>query len=192
MPFHVDPEAGRLREALLHRPESPLKRLTPPDAAALPIGGVPVAGNGAVPAGMGERTRPQAAEMLARPMFTACAGMGVLPSRTIEPGGTGKELKITDRSPGDTHRAIAAALGLDGIRVLIPAQDVFAAGRGRRDGGANVLAVAPGVAVACERSSTSNNPPSRNGTRVVTVRGSEPGRGRGGPRRMTCPLVRDA
>src|SRR5208337_2429026 len=40
--------------------------------------------------------------------FTKYAGMGMLPSYTVEPGATGSELKVTDHPPEDMHRAMAA------------------------------------------------------------------------------------
>jgi len=61
--------------------------------------------------------------------FTKYAGLGVLPSYTIEPGDTDKELKITEHAPDHMHQVIAAALGLDGINVLTATQDVRAAER---------------------------------------------------------------
>jgi arginine deiminase len=47
-------------------------------------------------------------------VFTKYAGMGMLPSYTVEPGATASELKVTDHPPEDMHRAIAAALDRPG------------------------------------------------------------------------------
>lgn len=92
----------------------------------------------------------------------------------------------------DLEKVLREALHKESITLIECGNgDPIAAAREQWNDGSNTLAIAPGVVVTYDRNYVTNQALREAGLEVIEVAGSELGRGRGGPRCMSMPLVRE-
>jgi arginine deiminase len=103
--------------------------------------------------------------------------------------GNGRHLHV--EAGGELFATLARVLGVPRIRTFETGGNEMLAAREQWDDGNNLLAISPGVVIAYERNVDTNQRLRDDGVEVLTVPGFELGRGRGGPRCMSCPLERD-
>ena len=92
----------------------------------------------------------------------------------------------------DLEHVLRTALSKDHIQLIeCGGGDDIAAAREQWNDGSNTLAIAPGVVITYDRNYVTNQKLRDCGIEVIEVSGSELGRGRGGPRCMSMPMVRE-
>ncbi|HOE56990.1 MAG TPA: arginine deiminase [Bacillota bacterium] len=101
-----------------------------------------------------------------------------------------KDIKVTPED--DLVKALKNSLKLPAVSLIQSGGgDSITAAREQWNDSTNTLAIAPGVVVTYSRNEASNEVLRENGIEVLEIDGSELVRGRGGPRCMSMPLVRD-
>jgi arginine deiminase len=110
---------------------------------------------------------------------------------SIRPGDD-PDLPVVEPFGGGVVDSLKHALGLGEIRLVETGGDPFGSEREQWDDGNNLLCLEPGVVIAYDRNVDTNTRLRKEGIEVITVSGSELGRGRGGSHCMSCPLERDA
>jgi arginine deiminase len=128
--------------------------------------------------------------MIDRDKFTVYPGIldRVITYR-LTPGGS-NGIKVTPEQ--DLVGALKKSLRLPAVSLIQSGGgDTITAAREQWNDSTNTLAIAPGVVVTYSRNEASNEVLRRNGIEVLEIDGSELVRGRGGPRCMSMPLVRE-
>lgn len=92
----------------------------------------------------------------------------------------------------DLQDALKLALNLSNIEIIpTGGLNAITSAREQWSDSTNTLAIAPGKVITYSRNESSNKIMEKEGIEVIGIEGSELSRGRGGPRCMSMPLIRD-
>lgn len=100
-------------------------------------------------------------------------------------------IKITE-GKGSLEDILKRALNLDKIKLIkCGGNSIIDAAREQWNDGSNTLCIAPGEVIVYTRNYVTNQILQQEGIKVYTMPSSELSRGRGGPRCMSMPLIRE-
>ena len=117
--------------------------------------------------------------------------LGPLVVYEITPGDSADHVKVK-RTETSLDVVLAKHLGLDRVTLIAcGGQDRIASEREQWNDGSNTLCIAPGVVVVYQRNEVTNELMREQGITVLEIPSAELSRGRGGPRCMSMPLVRE-
>ena len=101
-----------------------------------------------------------------------------------------KKLKVVE-IPQKLEEVLESYIGMPVTLIPCGGGDSISADREQWSDGSNTVAIAPGEVIAYERNDITNEALIKNGIKVHIIPSSELSRGRGGPRCMCMPLVRE-
>ncbi|MDP4507911.1 arginine deiminase [Nonomuraea turcica] len=130
-------------------------------------------------------TMVDVATFVAYPYFDQAAARVWL----LTPAPVGKGVNVQHRI--GLTAGLREAIEDDDVRVLTAVGDRREAEREQWNDADNFLAISPGVVLGYERNTATNAMLRDHGLEVIPLAGGELGRGRGGARCMTCPVLRD-
>lgn len=118
--------------------------------------------------------------------------LGPLTVYELTPGPADKGGLCIREIDSDLENILAEALELDKVElILCGGGDLISAAREQWNDGSNTLCIAPGKIVVYQRNEVSNKVLRDKGLTVLEIPSAELSRGRGGPRCMSMPLIRD-
>ena len=118
--------------------------------------------------------------------------LGSLRIFMIRRGSAGKDTLHVTQMSSPLEEVLASCLGTDHVTLIhCGGKDRIAAEREQWNDGSNTLCIEPGKVVVYDRNYITNRVLEDSGVQVLEMPSSELSRGRGGPRCMSMPLIRE-